>query len=293
VSDFHSPDPNLDISALRFILESYKLYRSRGGDKKEKQEEVLEETVAKAEEMSAQGASPQTVVAEIETNLERDLGKLAKDEIVKRASSILALAHPFEPEAFRYYENICQVLKRAQDFCASTNIFRLRGTANDAISVLPMPQLNLVLEEITGHFGFSCKQLERAQGVLNVKATSKTYLVTKPEALHVKLALVLTRACSVGGTYSDAMGAGLTLSSGSEVNRIGFDVFAAESPLLQGFEIRLTAKEFEQIISALLDDLIQYAADLADEQRQFKEQIAPQLDAMLQAWAKPEKPKGR
>src|SRR6266481_4512110 len=113
VANFHSPDPSLIINALRFILESYKLYRSRSGQKlPEKQEEVLEETVVKAEEMSAKGASTETVVSEIETNLERELGKAAKDEIVNRASSILALAHPFELEAFQYYENLSRMLKR-------------------------------------------------------------------------------------------------------------------------------------------------------------------------------------
>lgn len=285
MSNFHSPDPNLVINALRFILESYKLYRSDSGKKKEKQEEVLKKTVAKAEEMSAQGASPQTVVREIETELERDLGKQVKDEIVRRASSILALAQPFEPEAFRYYENLSQVLNRAQDFCASANVFRLRGSTNSAVSVLPMPQLNLALAEITKDFEFSCKQLERAQDVLKATATSKTYSVTKPEALHVRLAFSLTRARAVGGTFSDAMSAGLALSPGSEVNKIGFNVLTAESPFIQSFEIRLTAAEFEKIVSALLDDLNQYATELANEQRQFKEQIAPQLDSVLQAWA--------
>jgi hypothetical protein len=53
---------------------------------------VLEKTVSKAEEMSAQGASAEKVVSEIESSLERNLGRAAKDAIVSRASSILALA---------------------------------------------------------------------------------------------------------------------------------------------------------------------------------------------------------
>ncbi len=290
MANFHSPDPSLIINALRFILDSYKLYRSRRGQNlPEKQEEVLEETVAKAEEMSAEGASTETVVSEIETNLERQLGKATKDEIVSRASAILALADPFDLEAFRYYENLAQVLKRAQNFCASANIFQLRGATNGPFSVLRMPRLNLALQDVTENFKFPCTQLERAQGVLKATATSATYLVTKPEALHVKIEFVLSRARVTGGTYSDRMSAGLALSSGSEVNKIGFGVVTAESPFLQSFEIRLTGEEFEKIVSALLDDLSQYTADLANEQRRFKEQIAPQLDAVLRAWAKSEK----
>jgi hypothetical protein len=283
VTNFHSPDPNLIINALRFILESFKLYRSQSGQKApEKQEEVLEETVTKAEEMSAQGASAEAVVSEIETSLERDLGKVAKDEIVSRASSILALAHPFDLEAFRYYENLTQVLKRAQEFCASAKIFQLRGATNGAFSVLPMPRLNVALQEVTENFEFLCGELQRAQSVIkSTVSKTGTYLSTKPAALHVKLVFNLTRTRSIGGTYADAMAAELALSSGSEVNKIGFQVAPpAESPFLRDFEIRITAKEFQQVVSGILDDVNQYVTELAEEQQHFKERLVPQLSAL-------------
>jgi hypothetical protein len=186
VANFHPVDPSLIINALRFILEGYKFLRSRGGKGvPEKQEEVLGETVAKAEEMTAQGAPAEKIVSEIEASLERDLGKAAKDEIVSRASSILALAHPFEPEAFQYYENLTQVLKRAQDFCASANIFLLRGATNGRFSVLPMPQVNLVLQEITRQFESLCNEFERVQSVITATASGvKTFLSTSPHGLR-------------------------------------------------------------------------------------------------------------
>jgi hypothetical protein len=289
VPNFHSQDPNLIINALRLILEGYKFLRSRGGKGvPEKQEEVLEETVAKAEEMSAQGATAETVGAEIETSLERDLGKAVKDEIVSRASSILALAHPFDPEAFRYYENLTHVLKRAQSFCAGTNIFQLRGASNGVISVLPMPQLNQTLVEITQNFRFFCGQLRRGDILEVVPSTTGAFLSTKPEAVHVKFVLSLKRAQVTGGTYMDRMSGELSLSPGSEVNKIGFNVARpAESPYLMDFEIRLTGKEFQQVVSAVLDDLNRYATELAEEQRDFKERLAPQLAAVFDRWMKP------
>lgn len=286
--NFHSQDPNLIINALRLILDGYKFLRSRGGKGvPEKQEEVLEETVAKAEEMSAQGASAETVETEIETSLERDLGKAAKDEIVSRASSILALAHPFEVEAFRYYDNLSHVLKRAQDFCKATNIFQLRGATNGAISVLPTPQLNQTLVEITQNFRFFCGQLRRGDVLEVAPSTTRAFLSTRPEAVHIKFVLSLKRANVTGGTYMDTMSGELSLSPGSEVNKIRFNVARpAESPYLMDFEIRLTGKEFQQVVSAILDDLNRYAAELAEEQRDFKERLGPQLAALLEPWTK-------
>lgn len=290
MANFHSADPNLIVNALRLILDGYKFLRSRNGKgAPDKEEEVLEKAVSKAEEMSGRGAPAETVTSEIETNLERDLGKAVKDEIINRASSILALAQPFDLEAFQYYECLNKVLKQAQDYCTSARIFQLRGANNGAFSVLRMPALNLALQHVTRDFEFSCGQLRRAQGIIKVAATSTSYLVTKAEGLHVSLAFALTRARSTGGTYLDDMTAGLALSSGSEVNKVGFNVVTAESPFVQSFEIRITGNEFEQILSALLDDLNKYTADLANEQQQFKEEIAPQFDAVLRTWAKPNK----
>lgn len=288
MTNFHSVDPNLIINALRFILEGYKTYRDRKGQNTpEKQEEVLEETVTKAEEMSAQGASVEAVVSQIETKLERDLGKAAKDEILNRASSILALARPFEVEAFRYYDNLSRVLLRAQDFCVATKIFQLRGAKNDTFSVLPMPQLSTALREVTEDFQFLCGELRRAQDVISA-TTSRTasYLLTMPPALRIGLGFNLTRARSSGGTWADTMAAELALSPGSEVNKIGFNVARAESPFLRDFEIRITAKEFQRVVSAILDDVNSYVTELGEEEKHFKERLAPQLAALLERWTK-------
>lgn len=289
MSSFYSPDPNLIINALRFLLESYKLYRARRGQQvPEKQEEVLEETVTKAEELSATGASPEKVASEIANNLERDLGVAAKDEIIRQASSLLLVAQPFELEAFQYYEHLVQILKRAQDFCASANIFQLRSATNGKFSVLPMPRLNTAIQEVTENFAFLCGSLQRVRDVIKTTPSQvATYLSTEPSALHVKLALNLTRARSAGGTYVDTMVAVLVLASGSEVNRIGFDISRpAESPFLEDFDIRLTGKEFQQIVSAILDDVNHYTTELAGEQRDFKERLGPQLSAVLGNWMK-------
>ncbi len=289
MTSFHSPDPNLIVSALKFLLETYKLYRSRSGRKTpEKQEEVLEETVAKAEEMSAGGAPAEEVVSEIETKLERDLGPAVKEGIIRRASSILALAQPFEVEAFRYYDNLSEVLKRAQEFCKATNMFRLRGATNSDFAVLQMPKLGLALREVCADYRILTYGLGRGD-VLQVRPIGvRTFLSTRVEAIHVALDLELTRAQRTGGTWTDHMKALLFLSGGSEVNKIGFTLNQpVESPYLLDFEVRLTGQQFQQIVSALLDDLNNYANELAEEQREFKERIAPQLAVILGPWIKP------
>ena len=98
--NLHGVDINSVINALRLVLDGFKFYGQKGDKKPDKREQVLKETVEKAEEMSAKGATTDQVVQEIETTLERELGAPARTEILARASSILALAQPFEVESF-------------------------------------------------------------------------------------------------------------------------------------------------------------------------------------------------
>ena len=80
----------------------------------------------------------------------------------------------------------------------------------------------------------------------------------------------------------------LTLSKGSEVNRIAFNFDRSSSlSYLGGADFRLTSKDFQAIVSAILDDLNKFAIELAEEQRNFKETIAPALAAIFAQWPKP------
>ncbi len=283
MTNFHAPhtDPNLIINALRFLLDAWKEYRSRTGQKEpDKKEEVLKETVEQAEEMSAQGADAGKIVSQIETKLELGLGTAVKDEIIGRASSILALVQPFQVEAFEYYKNILLVLNKAQEFCKSANIFKLRGATVGNVEHLELPQLGLILPTICGEFKVLASHRMVRGNAFNVRLLAvRAHLSTGAEALQVVLRLELSKAYTTGGSYSEQQVITFTLSKGSEVNRIAFD-FERSGPFgyLGGADFRLTSKDFQAIVSAILDDLNNYASELAEEQRDFKETIAPALE---------------
>jgi hypothetical protein len=291
VVNFHVPDPNLVINALRLLLESLKIYGARGGQKPpDNREEVLKETVEKAEEMSAEGATTEQVVLEIETNLERELGPLVKNEIIARASSILAVAQPFEVEAFRYYDNLVLVLNRAQEFCGTTNIFKLRGEISGASEFLVLRKLASILPGACGDFKGLTNQIGD-RDVLSVRlAKVIVYLVSQARALRVFITLDLKKAYAIGGSYTEPLHIELSLAKGSEVNKIGFDVRrnpgSYASPYLEGFEVRLTGKEFQGIVSAIFDDLNSYVLELGEEQKDFKERVGPALALILSAWVR-------
>jgi hypothetical protein len=289
LESFHGADPNLIINGLKFVLDVWKTYRSRNGQEEHnKSEEVLGQTVEKAQEMSAGGASADQLVSEIETRLERDLGTVAKDEIISRVSSMVALARPFEVDSFQYYEYLVLILKRAQEFCRSTNIFKLRGEAIGAAEYLDLPQLASVLPGICGSFKVFTDYLIVGNVFAARPILVKSYLSTARDPLQVLLTLELKKAYSIGGSYAEQTKVALSLTKGSEVNKIGFDLIkSVEFPsYFKGAEFRLTNKEFQAIASAIFDDLNNYVAELAEEEKRFREQFAPALVAILGPWMK-------
>jgi hypothetical protein len=287
VLNLHGVDVNSVINALRLILDGFKFYGQKGeGDKEsDKREKVLKETVEKAEEMSAGGATTDQVVQDIETRLERELGANAKTEIINRASSILALAQPFEIESFRYYDNLTLILDRAREFCKAANIFKLRGTTDRAFEYLELPRLSKVLPEICGTFKFLMDQFIVGDTFRVLPAKITVILSTKAVGLLIWFDLELEKAYQIGGSYIDKENAYLSISKGTGVNRIAFDVLAPQYK--RGGEIRLTGKEFQVIVSAIFEDLNNYVRELSEEQMEFKERVGPALTAILTAWMKP------
>jgi hypothetical protein len=283
--NFHPEDLNLILNALRFVLDGFTRLRTGKGQKEpDKREEVLKETVERAEEMSAGGAGVDTVVSEIETKLEQGLGTEAKDEIIGRAASILALAEPFEVESFEYYKNLVLVLTKAKEFCTATNIFKLRGWSNGQFEVLLLPKLTSTLHAICGEFRSVTQQLIVGNTFKVHIIESDAYLTTANGVLKVLFDLRLERAYSVGGSYKESADVESTLAAGDEVNMIGLETRTSKHDLIRDVQFRLTGKQFKEIVSALFEDLNHYANELAEEQRDFGEQIAPALKAIINRW---------
>jgi hypothetical protein len=289
MASFHALDPNVIVNALRLLLDGWKALRTKSGEKApDEREKVLKETVDRAEELSAGGTKAETIVSEIEARLEQRLGPEAKDDIIARATALVALSQPFEVESFHYFDGLLRVLKSAQDFCKATNIFRLRGVIDVTYGQLELPRLASILYEISKHFAVITEQLVR-HDVFQVRLVSfQFYLSTTSAPLSGLLRLELRTSDHVGGSYGQASDVHLVLTEGSEVNVLAFGArMLAEFPYrLNGMEFRVTATEFKAIASAIFDDLNDYVTDLAQEQKDFKEQVGPALTAILSALKK-------
>lgn len=291
MSGFHAADPNLLINALRLILEGFKTFRSgKGQEKPEKREEVLQETVERAEELSTGGAGADKVASEVEAKLESGLGRAGKDEIIERATFILAVAQPFDLGAFRYYESLSKVLARAQDFCTVSNIFRLRGLRDRVLGseVVALPSVGPLIREISNGFDvITTSQLEQRDTIRARLIDAFALLGAGARALRVVLDVEVEKATSFGDRYREKGHATLFLTAGAEINWLAFEVERATNlPGLPGVELRLTAKQFHDLVSAILEDLSRYAKELADEETDFKSRIAPALEKVLGAWTK-------
>jgi hypothetical protein len=282
VSSFHA-DPNLVISTFRLILDGLKELRTRRGQSEPgKTEETLKKGVEHAEKMSAKGASADEVVSAIQSKLEQDLGPAARDEIIGRASSILALTEPFEIEAFQYYKNLLLVLTKARDSCESTNIFKLRGSTSVA---LELPQLSTQLLRMPSIFEGLTRDLRRSGQVVGVETVSvKAFLTTGAEPLMVVITLDTAENSMTGRTYGRRDQAELALKQGDEANQIRFRVARYTHYPFRDFDIRLTGEEFRAMVSAIFADVSNYAGELAREQKGFREQIAPALKEILNRW---------
>jgi hypothetical protein len=228
--------------------------------------------------MSAKGVGTEEVVSQITTNLEEHLGSATKDEIIQRASSILALAKPFEVGAFEYYRNLSVVFKRTTDFCVDTNIFKLRAEADGS---LLLPYLSSKLGPMFDEFRAVSHQLLGGD-VFRVRLD---FVGAYLPAFGIKLGFELEKGFSVGGSYKERKVATLLMVEGDEVNKAGFKI-RFEGYYLQQVQFRLTATDFQQIVAALLRDINAYVTDLAQEERNFKENIAPSLEALLSQWPK-------
>jgi hypothetical protein len=291
MSAFHGADPELIVNALRLILESFKTLRSaRGEHKPGKPEEVLGETVDRADELSSAGAGADEVASEIETKLEYGLGRAGKDEILDRATFILALAQPLDLEAFRYYETLLQVLTKARDFCAVSNIFRLRGNHIKpwGYELLPLPGAGAVLQKITRDFDVLTGALLNQDRVIRARVTEvAAWLRTGMPPLQVGVGFEVTMATSMGESYAEGGHAMLSLAAGSEINRIAFEIVQPTSvPRLPGLDLMLTATQFHDLVSAMLQDISAYAKELAEEEHDFRVRIAPALEQVLSSWTK-------
>jgi hypothetical protein len=281
--NFHGLDPSLVINALRLVLDGWKTFRTKSGQN-EPERKVLEDAVNKAEGMSEEGADAEAVVSEVGKTLEKELGAVIKDDVLSRAASILAIARPFETEAFRYYDALWSALNGARQLCVTSNIFLLRARTVKKLQYLPMQNLSLALKDL-----FEETEVFKAfvtdPDVIECRVSKvQSSLTLGAECLSILVVIAVLRAYSIGGTFTESQTIELFLKPGMQVNRVGFRSLGRSVSLAPvDFEVLLLGKDFEALMQGILKDLSDYTAELSSEQEEFKEKFAPLLRAIDEA----------
>ena len=276
---FSPEDANLFLSGLRLLLDAWRTFRSRKGHKTlEHREEVLRDAVEKAE---AKHENATDTVREIEAVLEIELGTEVKNEIFARATSILAIAEPFRVEAFRYSDALFQVLRAAQAFCKSSNIFALRGKDIHDVDHLRLDKLAQEVRALLEPAGFPDDDLS----VEHVgKASLQDLIATlmsgnDPLSIHVSVGLTMSYA-TTGGVYHETKHCTYALVPGREINYIGFQA-RNSAPYFQSFEQRITAGNLSSLVDAILTDLAGYENELSAEQKKFTQNVGPAITTIV------------
>ena len=238
--------------------------------------------------MSSKGVEAKEVLSELETTLEGELGAATRSEIIIRASTLMAIARPFELEAFRYYDQLCSVLDSAREFCDSKNIFTLRGEYSDGKGSLLLPKVSPVLRSLLKNSGALVDDFQDQDTIAVSVVHATAVLTTNRERLYVHVLVQANKTDHMGGTYTRGGIYGLALAVGTQVNRIGFRIDQRpERSFARDFEIMLNSDEFKKFVLAIYSDLTDYANELLKEQGEFKDEIRPALEQVLSALRRP------
>jgi hypothetical protein len=284
--------PTLDelrlfMDALRLLVSGYSIFRGRkpepGGQAGE-EERAIDEAIRTAEtEIEVPGADSERVGRELEERLEAKLGPQAKDAIIKRALGIMALAHPYEMKSFRYYEVLEQLLSGTRAFFLANNVFKLRGEAEDGGRFLPLGKFSAVLKRLLERSGYFGRVFRADRDVLDVSVEAVFAMPrTESEGSDMAVSVKAKKSDHMADVYSDGYLWAFKLVPGTEVNRIGFHVERhPQYHYSNDFDMRITLQEFQDLALAALGDLNDYASELADEERSFKEELGPALNQAL------------
>jgi hypothetical protein len=183
---------------------------------------------------------------------------------------------------------LSKALGAAGMFCAANNVFRLRGEPRDGGYILLLPKLSAVfhrvLEPVTRYF----RSFFLEDRVIRVSISGVAVaLSTESRGLTVRVYTTAEKAYATGGSYAERYRFDFSLTSGREVNRIGFHV--EQNPRwvsAQDFDTRLTIEQLRDLVSALFDDLTSLADELSREELTFDKEIVPALALILSALGK-------
>jgi hypothetical protein len=272
---FEHLTPELVISALRLLMEGYKVGRDRFKDKKTP--DRVEEIVTRAEK------TKQIDTKEIERSLAETLDP-TDAAIVKGDLELLSLLMLPAPslDAFDYWGKLTQLVNGLQAYAHKNRLFELRGVKKPELGeviLLPRTGSCILPEKLASGMPIPYQM----QSVKDTSCLALLRKVTVDFPIIVLVGARFNEYSPVGGPPSVISdGCYFDIAPGQQRHWLRFDRGQRYTPHFhQSSEYRLEASDFISIVNALRDDIRQYAAGVqADEQK-----IAPlftQIDAFVE-----------
>lgn len=267
--------PELAISALRLLMEGYKIGRDRFKDKKTP--DRVEEIVTRAEK------APQADTKEIERSLSEKLDP--EDAAIVRGDlellGLLMLPAP-SPDAFDYWGKLTKLVQGLQAYALNNRLFELRGVNKPGLGeVLLLPiSGDLILPQ---KLASGMPTPYQMQGLKDTSCLALLLKATVNFPLMVLVGARFNEYSAMGGppsVVSDACY--FDIAHGQQRHWLKFDRGQRHTAHFhQSSEYRLEASDLISIVNALRDDIRQYAVEVqADEQK-----IAPlftQIDKFVE-----------
>src|SRR5271157_4787529 len=132
-------DAGLVISALRLLLDVYKLAGERmGGKHEEPDPKKLEQVIAEVETRAERGAAD---LSQVEEEIDRQFQPEQAKKVKTDLALLSILTNPPRIEDFNYWTVLAEVARSLREFAIKAQLFRLRGTPEgEGRSALSLPK---------------------------------------------------------------------------------------------------------------------------------------------------------
>lgn len=255
--------PELVISALRLLIEGYKVGRDRFKDKKTP--DRVEEILTRAEK------APQADTKQIERSISEELDP--RDAAIVQGDlellSLLMLPAP-SLDAFDYWGKLTQLVAGLQAFAIKNRLFELRGAKRNPwgeVLLLPRSGKLILPDSLAAELTVPANNWERLKD-------AECLAVLRKEAQDFPVVALIgarfNRYSSMGGDPGvDSYSCYFEIGYGQQRHWLSFSRPNVYEPhFLKHFEYRLEAADLISIVQALRDDIREYATAVnADEER--------------------------
>jgi hypothetical protein len=255
--------PELIVSSLRFLLESYKLGRDRFKDKKAPED--IEKIVTQAEK-----AEPKTIdAADLDRSITETLGPedaaMVKGDL--ELLSLLILPAP-KLDAFNYWEMLSRLVEGLQAYARDKRLFELRGINQSGfgqVLVLHKAAAEILPAEQAARLAtpYEREGLKQANGIAILRPDGSGFPIVSGVLAE------FYQYSSMGGTPGVKIDmCFFDISPGQQPHWLKFDRgYRSSGHFMQSHQYMLEAADFVSIVKALRDDIHDYANQiLADEQ---------------------------